>query len=239
MPEAKADAAQSDVREHGVGLKMVVMDKADEKRSDRCRYAPHAQRTVCETREGDCEVRQSDRVVVHEEISTAHFATLGQVHQGASTVLDVNGGYPRRGLAKLQDGAPRENWLNDTLATPRAVAVDPPGERRDDRQPGDQVPVEAIEGIFSIITQVNEISTTIAAAVEEQSAATQEIARNVEEVAAGTQAVNSEIHHVGDAAGRTKEAATDVLRAADSLGQQAVMVGEQMKSFGRELAKIL
>jgi len=33
MPEAKADAAQSDVREHGVGLEMVVMNRTDEERS--------------------------------------------------------------------------------------------------------------------------------------------------------------------------------------------------------------
>ncbi len=125
------------------------------------------------------------------------------------------------------------------LARQTAVATEEIGGQIADIQGATKRSVEAIEGIFSIISQVNEISTTIAAAVEEQSAATQEIARNVEEVAAGTQAVNNEIHHVGDAAGRTKEAATDVLTAADALGRQAIMVGEQMKSFGVEIAKII
>src|SRR6201999_1928012 len=46
--------------------------------------------------------------------------------------------------------------------------------------------VSAIEGIFTTIGQINEISTTIAAAIEEQTAATAEISRNVEQAAVGT-----------------------------------------------------
>jgi len=125
------------------------------------------------------------------------------------------------------------------LARQTATATEEIGGQISDIQTATKRSVQAIEGIFSIITQVNEISTTIAAAVEEQSAATQEIARNVEEVAASTQAVNTEIAHVGQAAGRTKEAATDLLVASESLGQQASMVGEEMKAFSISLAKIV
>ncbi len=42
----------------------------------------------------------------------------------------------------------------------------------------DEDTVIAIEGIGKVVNQVNEISTAIAAAIEEQGAATQEIARN-------------------------------------------------------------
>lgn len=125
------------------------------------------------------------------------------------------------------------------LARQTATATEEIGGQISDIQTATKRSVQAIEGIFSIITQVNEISTTIAAAVEEQSAATQEIARNVEEVAASTQAVNSEIAHVGQAAGRTKEAATGVLSASETLGQQASLVGQEMKAFSLSLAKIL
>ena len=45
----------------------------------------------------------------------------------------------------------------------------------------------AIKSIGKTIGEINEIATTIAAAVEEQGAATQEIARNVQQAAAGTQ----------------------------------------------------
>ena len=125
------------------------------------------------------------------------------------------------------------------LAKQTAVATEEIGGQISDIQSATKRSVEAIEGIFSIISQGNEISTTIAAAVEEQSAATQEIARNVEEVATSTQAVNSEIHHVGDAAGRTKVSATEVLNSADTLGQQAVLVGDELRAFDIELAKII
>ena len=43
--------------------------------------------------------------------------------------------------------------------------------------------VTAIGGIAGVIRELDEISTAIAAAVEEQGAATQEIARNVQEAA--------------------------------------------------------
>ena len=43
--------------------------------------------------------------------------------------------------------------------------------------------VSAIREIGSTIAQISEISTAIAAAVEEQGAATQEIARNVQHAA--------------------------------------------------------
>ena len=49
--------------------------------------------------------------------------------------------------------------------------------------------VTAIKEISSTIGQIAEISTAIAAAVEEQGAATQEITRNVQEAARGTEEV--------------------------------------------------
>ena len=58
------------------------------------------------------------------------------------------------------------------------------------------------------------IAAAIAAAVEEQGAATQEIARNVQQAAAGTQEVSVNIEGVDQAAGETGAAATEVLGAA-------------------------
>src|SRR3546814_15518494 len=60
--------------------------------------------------------------------------------------------------------------------------------------------VSAIDRISGVIQQIDEITTTIAAAVEEQAAATREIARNVTEASRGTTAVTSNLVEVKDGA---------------------------------------
>jgi methyl-accepting chemotaxis protein len=80
--------------------------------------------------------------------------------------------------------------------------------------------VTAIEGIGNTIGDINEISSAIAAAVEEQGAATQEIARNVEQASAGTQEVSSSIVHVTQAAGEAGEAAKQQLEMANEVGDE-------------------
>lgn len=60
--------------------------------------------------------------------------------------------------------------------------------------------VTGIEGIGNTISQISEIAATIASAVEEQGAATQEIARNVEQASSGTKEVTSHITDVSQAA---------------------------------------
>ncbi len=86
--------------------------------------------------------------------------------------------------------------------------------------------VAAISRITTVIGEVNDIATTIASAVEEQGASTQEIARNVQQAAKGTQEVNENIGGVNRAAGETGAAAGQVLGAAQEMSRQA----EQMRS---------
>src|SRR6185312_6693486 len=50
--------------------------------------------------------------------------------------------------------------------------------------------VEAIRGIAGTIGEINQISTSIASAVEEQGVATREITRNVQHAAAGATSVS-------------------------------------------------
>jgi methyl-accepting chemotaxis protein len=77
--------------------------------------------------------------------------------------------------------------------------------------------VNAIKEISGTIEKLSEISSTIAAAVEEQGAATQEISRNVQQAAHGTQQVSSNITDVQRGAGETGSASSQVLSAAQSL----------------------
>jgi methyl-accepting chemotaxis protein len=81
--------------------------------------------------------------------------------------------------------------------------------------------VESIRAITGVIGQINEISSSISAAVEEQGAATKEIARNVQQAAAGTQEVASNVQGVNASADETGNAAGQVLSAAEQLAQQS------------------
>jgi methyl-accepting chemotaxis protein len=91
--------------------------------------------------------------------------------------------------------------------------------------------VRAIEGITSTISRINEIATTIAAAVEEQGAATKEIARNVQQASAGTNEVSSNIVGVTKAAGETGSASGQVLGAASDLAKQGETLRADVSQF--------
>ena len=91
--------------------------------------------------------------------------------------------------------------------------------------------VKAIEAISTTIGRVSEIATTIAAAVEEQGAATREIARNVQEAAVGTNEVSTHISGVSKAATETGAAAAQVLSSADQLAKQSELLRKQVDQF--------
>jgi len=77
--------------------------------------------------------------------------------------------------------------------------------------------VGAIKEIGDTIGRMSEIASTIAAAVEEQGAATQEISRNIQHAASGTQQVSSNITDVQHGATETGSASAQVHSAAKSL----------------------
>jgi len=91
--------------------------------------------------------------------------------------------------------------------------------------------VVAIEGIGRTIQRMNEIASTVASAVEEQGAATQEITRNVQQAATGTQQVSENIVDVTKGASQTGSAATQVLGAADELAQQGERLKQDVETF--------
>ena len=95
--------------------------------------------------------------------------------------------------------------------------------------------VNAIGSIGKTIGEIDQISTAIAAAVEQQGAATQEIARNVEEAAKGTQEVSSNIGGVTEAANSTGAVANQVLASARALTQQSGELRVLVQSFLTEV----
>ncbi len=91
--------------------------------------------------------------------------------------------------------------------------------------------VEAIGKISAIIGRVNDISTTIATAVEEQSATTSEMSRNVTEAAKGSGEVARNITGVAQAAQSTSSGATESQKAAQALAQMSTELRELVGQF--------
>jgi methyl-accepting chemotaxis protein len=91
--------------------------------------------------------------------------------------------------------------------------------------------VKAIKEIGAIISQINEISSTIASAVEEQTATTNEIGRNVSDAAKGASEITQNVSGVATAAQNTTTGATDTQKAAASLSEMAAQLQSLVSKF--------
>jgi methyl-accepting chemotaxis protein len=95
--------------------------------------------------------------------------------------------------------------------------------------------VGAIKNVVDVITEIDQIGTAIASAIEQQGSATKEISRSVQEAARGTQEVNSNISGVQRAADDTGAAANQVLGAAEQLSAQSRDLAGEVTSFLKEV----
>jgi len=102
--------------------------------------------------------------------------------------------------------------------------------------------IEAIQGdtqgaiggiteISHIIAQISDIQNTIASAVEEQTATTNEISRNISDVATGNQEVARNVTGVAQAAKSTTEGAAYTSKAAGELAQLATKLQSLVRQF--------
>ena len=107
------------------------------------------------------------------------------------------------------------------LAKETAKATEEIGQKIEAIQTDTKGAVQAIGEIAGIINQINDISNTIASAVEEQTVTTTEIGRNVGEAARGTGEIAKNISSVATVAQSTTRGATDVQKAAGSLSKMA------------------
>jgi methyl-accepting chemotaxis protein len=122
-----------------------------------------------------------------------------------------------------------------SLASQTAKATDEISEQIADIQKVASEAIEAIKAIGGIIGEVNEVATAIAAAVEEQGAATQEISRNTQYAAQGTRNVSENIAGVKVDADAAATAAQNVRHASETLETQSLQLSSQVTEF---LAKI-
>jgi len=91
--------------------------------------------------------------------------------------------------------------------------------------------VKAIGEVGTIINQVNDISSTIASAVEEQTATTNEIGRNVSDAARGTTEIARNINMVAGSAESTTAGARDTEVAAKALTKMATELQALVRRF--------
>jgi methyl-accepting chemotaxis protein len=89
----------------------------------------------------------------------------------------------------------------------------------------------AIAGITEVIGRINELQASIASAVEEQTATTNEIARSVNEAASGATEIAANLQHVAQAAQSTSSGASGSLQGAEGLARMADQLQQLVGEF--------
>ena len=118
-----------------------------------------------------------------------------------------------------------------TLASQTANATGSISEQISGIQSATEKAVAAIANIGQVIGEMTEISTAIAAAMEEQRAAASEITRSAQEAAGGTRKVAESIQGVDATVSETGQCAAQVNQAATSLNTEASDLREAVRRF--------
>jgi len=117
------------------------------------------------------------------------------------------------------------------LARETSKATEDIGNRIEAIQNDTRAAVAAIAEIAQIIEQINDTQSTIASAVEEQTATTNEMSRSVTEAATGSTAIASTIMGVARTASETTAAAGSTAQAADELARMAAELQQLVGQF--------
>lgn len=118
-----------------------------------------------------------------------------------------------------------------SLATQTAKATEEITQQISSVQQATATSVSEIERIRETIVGINQVSTRIAAAVEEQGTATQEIARNIAEASTGTRDVSRNVGGVSRAAEETGAVSAQVQMAAQKLTEQSGLLRSKVDKF--------
>ncbi len=124
------------------------------------------------------------------------------------------------------------------LATQTTKATGDIGQQIGGMQTATGDAVASVRQISHVIAEISGIAAAIAAAVEQQGAATQEIARNIARAADGTREVMGQIADMSAAAGRTGEGARAVLDAAGALEQLSQHLRGDIETFLTEVRAV-
>jgi len=95
--------------------------------------------------------------------------------------------------------------------------------------------VDAVREICGAVQDINNITSNIAGAVEQQDSATREISINAQSAAQGNQTLVANIASLRDAIGETDSAAASVLTASSELTSTAETLSREVERFFRNL----
>ena len=169
--------------------------------------------TVSKLGESSCEIGQVIKVIT----AIAQQTNLLALN---ATIEAARAGEAGKGFAVVA------NEVKE-LAKETAKATEDISRKIEAIQTDTKAAVDAIASISVVINQVSDISGTIASAVEEQSATTNEMSRNVNEAAQGSGEITSNIAGVAEAAQGTTRGATATQKAS----QQLVEMSTQLRSL--------
>jgi methyl-accepting chemotaxis protein len=117
------------------------------------------------------------------------------------------------------------------LAKETAKATEDISRKIEAIQTDTKAAVDAIASISGVINQINDISNTIATAVEEQNATTNEMSRNVSEAAHSSGEITSNIAGVSQAAESTSRGAADTQKEAQQLAEASAELRRLVEQF--------
>lgn len=117
------------------------------------------------------------------------------------------------------------------LAKQTAKATEEIGHKIMVIQTDSQAAVKAMEEISKVINQIHDLQNTVASAIEEQSATTNEMARNVQEAAQGSKDIAQNITGVAQAAQNTTIGADETQRSASELSHMADQLKVALATF--------
>ncbi len=117
------------------------------------------------------------------------------------------------------------------LAKETADATENISRRIDTIQSDTSGAIEAITKIRGIIDEISDLQSSIAGAVEEQSATAEEIGRSVSQAAEGTSAIADNVNSVAASARGTSENATKTSAATESLSAVANQLEQMVSEF--------
>ena len=207
-------------RDDVVGRRDQAPGPGIEPRSRRPRSARRSARTRASPRLSQAAGRIGDVVKLITAIAEqTNLLALERHHRG---------GTRRRGRQGLRRGRLRGQSCSPPRPPRRPSEI---VTQISEMQSATQESVVAIKEIGGTITHISEIAETIAAAVEEQGAATQEIARNVQHAAQGTSQVANNIVDVSHGAGETGSASSQVLSSAQQLARESTGLRLEVERF--------
>ena len=122
-----------------------------------------------------------------------------------------------------------------TLANQTGKATEEITQQIGNMQAATNGAAEVIKEIGETISEINEISTAIASAVEQQRAATGEIARNAELACNGTELVSDSIGSVTDAAVQAGGSAGKVLEDSAGLAELSIQLAKELQVMTMKL----